>query len=107
MWVVLASVTLMSPVLAMMPKLESSCETVANRIHITKEEFSKAKELMRTCEEDIELMKCEGSCVSSTMPSAMDRLKSYCKLFVIPVISDLGSAKIVNVAERLDTMRRL
>merc|ERR1711983_637918 len=49
MWVVLASVTLMSPVLAMMPKLESSCETVANRIHITKEEFSKAKELMRTC----------------------------------------------------------
>merc|ERR1712111_81814 len=73
MWVVLASVTLMSPVLAMMPKLESSCETVANRIHITKEEFSKAKELMRTCEEDIELMKCEGSCVSSTMPSAMDR----------------------------------
>ena len=75
MWVVLASVPLMSPVLAMMPKLESSCETVANRIHITKEEFSKAKELMRTCEEDIELMKCEGSCVSSTMPSAMDRLK--------------------------------
>ena len=33
----------------------------------------KAKELMRTCEEDVELAKCEGSCVSSTMPSAMER----------------------------------
>ena len=28
---------------------------------------------MRTCEEDVELNKCEGSCVSSTMPSAMER----------------------------------
>ena len=73
MWVVLVSVTMMSSVMAKLPKMESSCETVANRIHITKEEFSKAKELMRTCEEDVELMKCEGSCVSTTMPSAMDR----------------------------------
>ena len=54
-------------------KLESSCEKLPTRIHITKEEFSKAKELMRTCEEDVELAKCEGSCVSSTMPSAMER----------------------------------
>ena len=53
--------------------LESSCEKLPTRIHITKEEFSKAKELMRTCEEDVELAKCEGSCVSSTMPSAMER----------------------------------
>ena len=53
--------------------LESSCEKLPTRIHITKEEFSKAKELMRTCEEDVELGKCEGSCVSSTMPSAMER----------------------------------
>ena len=28
---------------------------------------------MRTCEEDVELAKCEGSCVSSTQPSAMER----------------------------------
>ena len=53
--------------------LESSCEKLPTKIHITKEEFSKAKELMRTCEEDVELAKCEGSCVSSTMPSAMER----------------------------------
>ena len=63
----------MSMVMALMPKLESTCETMTNKLHITKEEFNKAKELMRTCEEDIELVKCEGSCVSSTMPSAMDR----------------------------------
>ena len=61
MWVVLVSVTMMSSVTAMLPKLESSCETVANRIHITKEEFSKAKELMRTCEEDIELMNARAA----------------------------------------------
>ena len=64
---------LLAAVAGMLPKLESTCETLANRIHITKEEFNKAKELMRTCEEDIEMMKCEGSCVSSTMPSAMER----------------------------------
>merc|ERR1711862_589471 len=63
----------MSPVLAMLPKMESTCDTLANKIHLTKEEFNKAKELMRTCEEDVELMKCEGACVSTTMPSAMER----------------------------------
>ena len=56
-----------------MAKLESICETLKSKIHITKEEFSKAKELMRTCEEDVEINKCEGSCVSTTMPSAMER----------------------------------
>merc|ERR1712115_534621 len=53
--------------------MESTCDTLANKIHLTKEEFNKAKELMRTCEEDVELMKCEGACVSTTMPSAMER----------------------------------
>ena len=69
---------LLAAVAGMLPKLESTCETLANRIHITKEEFNKAKELMRTCEEDIEMMKCEGSCVSSTMPSAMERWVGGC-----------------------------
>merc|ERR1712228_1014407 len=54
-------------------KLESICETLKSKIHITKEEFSKSKELMRTCEEDVEINKCEGSCVSTTMPSAMEK----------------------------------
>ena len=54
-------------------KLESICETLKSKIHITKEEFSKAKELMRTCEEDVEINKCEGSCVPTTMPSAREK----------------------------------
>ena len=41
-------------------------------VHV-QEEYNKAKELMRTCEEDVELNKCEGSCASGTQPSAMDR----------------------------------
>merc|ERR1712106_496871 len=54
-------------------KLESTCETLPSKIRLTKEEYSVSKELMRTCEEDVELNKCEGSCVSSTQPSAMER----------------------------------
>merc|ERR1711988_53827 len=65
-------------VLAFIPTLmaihyENNCETLPSKIHITKEEYGPTKELVRTCEEDVELAKCEGSCVSSTMPSAMER----------------------------------
>ena len=74
----LLAATLSSLVSGARPRLESTCDTLANKIHITKEEFNKAKELMRTCEEDIEMMKCEGSCVSSTMPSAMERWVGGC-----------------------------
>ena len=69
----LLAATLRSLVSGARPRLESTCDTLANKIHITKEEFNKAKELMRTCEEDVDLMKCEGACVSTTMPSAMER----------------------------------
>jgi len=58
---------------SMAVKYESSCETLPSKIHITKEEYGSTKELVRTCEEDVELAKCEGSCVSSTQPSAMER----------------------------------
>ena len=75
MWTWLCSWLLaMSLVSGSRPRMESTCDTLTNKIHLTKEEFNKAKELMRTCEEDVELMKCEGACVSTTMPSAMDRL---------------------------------
>merc|ERR1712210_32917 len=65
-------------VLAFVPTLmaihyENNCETLPSKIHITKEEYGPTKELVRTCEEDVELAKCEGSCVSSTQPSAMER----------------------------------
>ena len=98
---------LLAVVAGMLPKLESTCETLANRIHITKEEFNKAKELMRTCEEDIEMMKCEGSCVSSTMPSAMERwvgapVAGVCEVFM----PGPGSRRTASAAARLATTRR-
>ena len=69
----LLAATLSSLVSGARPRLESTCDTLANKIHITKEEFNKAKELMRTCEEDVSLNKCEGTCVSGIKPSAIDR----------------------------------
>ncbi|XP_023325678.1 partner of bursicon [Eurytemora carolleeae] len=54
-------------------RYESVCETIPSKIHLTKEEYSKSKELMRTCEEDVQINKCEGTCASGTQPSAMDR----------------------------------
>ena len=54
---------------------QSSCETLLSKIHISKAEYGKGKELVRTCEDDIELSKCEGYCVSTTTPSAMDRYR--------------------------------
>ena len=52
---------------------ESSCETLLSKIHITKVEYSKGKKMLRSCEDDIDLNKCEGYCISTTMPSAMER----------------------------------
>ena len=37
------------------------------------EEYNQGKELERTCEEDVSLNKCEGTCVSGIKPSAIDR----------------------------------
>ena len=52
---------------------ENSCETVSSTIHLVKEEYSKGKELVRSCEDEVGLSKCEGYCVSTTAPSAMER----------------------------------
>merc|ERR1711997_489418 len=52
---------------------ESSCETLPSKIHLSKEEYNQGKELERTCEEDVSLNKCEGTCVSGIKPSAIDR----------------------------------
>ena len=58
MWTWLCSWLLaLSLVTGSRPRMESTCDTLANKIHLTKEEFNKAKELMRTCEEDVELNK--------------------------------------------------
>ena len=70
---------------------ENSCETLSSEIHLVKvlqtffyklltavsrflqEEYTKGKELVRTCEDDVDMSKCEGYCVSTTTPSAMDK----------------------------------
>ena len=49
------------------------CSNDTNTLKLIQEEYGPTKELVRTCEEDVELAKCEGSCVSSTQPSAMER----------------------------------
>ena len=52
---------------------ENSCSPLSSRIQLVREEYSKGKELVRTCEDEVGLSKCEGSCVSTTTPSAMER----------------------------------
>merc|ERR1712029_143284 len=51
-------------------ELKNSCETLYSEIHLVKEEYTKGKELVRTCEDDIDVSKCDGYCVSTTTPSA-------------------------------------
>ncbi|XP_037791144.1 partner of bursicon-like [Penaeus monodon] len=47
----------------------SECETLPSTIHVAKEEFDDAGRLVRTCEEDLAVNKCEGACVSKVQPS--------------------------------------
>ncbi|CAB4062528.1 Partner of bursicon [Lepeophtheirus salmonis] len=54
-------------------KLESACETLPSDIHIVKEEFDQISNLVRTCEANVAVNKCEGACVSSIKPSALSK----------------------------------
>ncbi|KAF0298477.1 Partner of bursicon [Amphibalanus amphitrite] len=47
------------------------CETIPSTIHITKDEFSSSGQLERTCEGDIPVNKCEGTCSSQVQPSVI------------------------------------
>ncbi|XP_042891377.1 partner of bursicon-like [Penaeus japonicus] len=47
----------------------SECETLPSTIHVAKEEFDDSGRLVRTCEEDLAVNKCEGACVSKVQPS--------------------------------------
>ncbi|KAK7068415.1 hypothetical protein SK128_004036, partial [Halocaridina rubra] len=47
----------------------SECETLPSTIHITKEEYDEAGRLVRNCEEDLAVNKCEGACLSKVQPS--------------------------------------
>nr|ABX55996.1 bursicon beta [Carcinus maenas] len=45
------------------------CETLPSTIHISKEEYDDTGRLVRVCEEDVAVNKCEGACVSKVQPS--------------------------------------
>uniref|UniRef100_T1JIJ4 Partner of bursicon n=1 Tax=Strigamia maritima TaxID=126957 RepID=T1JIJ4_STRMM len=48
---------------------ESTCETLPSFIHIIKEEYDSRTKLVRTCEGDVAVNKCEGTCTSQMQPS--------------------------------------
>lgn len=66
-WVSLAMVGLAQ--MASAQSYGSECETLPSTIHISKEEYDDAGRLVRTCEEDLAVNKCEGACLSKVQPS--------------------------------------
>merc|ERR1712018_204287 len=56
-------------------RYKSTCETNPSDIHLTKDEFDSGTGiLLRTCEENVAVNKCEGQCASSIYPSARNAL---------------------------------
>ncbi|XP_064086037.1 uncharacterized protein LOC135201081 [Macrobrachium nipponense] len=47
----------------------AECETLPSTVHVSKEEYDEAGRLLRTCEEDLAVNKCEGACLSKVQPS--------------------------------------
>ncbi|XP_069179667.1 partner of bursicon [Procambarus clarkii] len=50
-------------------RYDLECETLPSTIHVAKEEFDEAGRVVRTCEEDLAVNKCEGECISKVQPS--------------------------------------
>ncbi|KAJ8960670.1 hypothetical protein NQ314_006062, partial [Rhamnusium bicolor] len=50
---------------------EETCETLPSEIHLTKEEYDELGRLQRTCNGEIAVNKCEGSCKSQVQPSVI------------------------------------
>ncbi|UYV69120.1 Bursb [Cordylochernes scorpioides] len=48
---------------------ESTCATLPAEIHVTKEEIDDSGVLARTCQGDLRVTKCEGTCPSQAQPS--------------------------------------
>ena len=67
------SLLLITLLTSALTEYQNSCETLSTSLHLVKEEYSKGKELVRSCEDEVSMNKCEGSCVSTTRPSAMER----------------------------------
>jgi len=54
-----------------------ACETLPSSIHIIKEIYQPSGQLERTCEGEIAVSKCEGSCSSKVRPSAVSHTGFY------------------------------
>ena len=46
-----------------------SCTTLPATIHVTKDELDEAGNVVRVCEGDLQVSKCEGTCASQLKPS--------------------------------------
>lgn len=56
-------------VLASSSTSSASCHLLPTEIHVTKEELDESGNTVRTCEGDLQVHKCEGSCSSELRPS--------------------------------------
>ncbi|CAL8148170.1 unnamed protein product [Orchesella dallaii] len=53
------------------------CETLPSSIHIIKEIYQPSGQMERTCEGEVAVSKCEGSCSSKVRPSAVSHTGFY------------------------------
>ncbi|CAG2170011.1 unnamed protein product, partial [Oppiella nova] len=51
------------------PHVKGTCETLPSRIKVTKEEHDQLGNVIRVCEGNIVVNKCEGTCLSHLKPS--------------------------------------
>ncbi|CAM1300551.1 Bursb (predicted) [Pycnogonum litorale] len=51
--------------------IRSSCETLPSTVHVIKEDYNSDGILKRSCEGELSVTKCEGTCVSQVTPSVV------------------------------------
>ncbi|XP_050702834.1 partner of bursicon-like [Eriocheir sinensis] len=67
--VVVVAVVVVEPGTALARSYGVECETLPSTIHVAKEEYDESGRVLRVCEEDVAVNKCEGACVSKVQPS--------------------------------------
>ncbi|XP_072383679.1 partner of bursicon-like [Diabrotica undecimpunctata] len=70
-YVVIFGILSFSYVLGVNDMSDETCETLPSEIHLTKEEYDELGRLQRTCNGEIAVNKCEGSCKSQVQPSVI------------------------------------
>ena len=53
------SLLLLTLLTSALTEYQNSCETLSTSLHLVKEEYSKGKELVRSCEDEVSMNKCE------------------------------------------------